>query len=105
MVISVQHDDFVSLDEQKDILREKVIKAVVPDKYLDEHTVYHLQPSGRFVIGGPQVRLCRWAYLSTGIWPHLGTGISAYLLTVDITCSRPCQRSARINLSLRLLKV
>ncbi|XP_012675977.1 S-adenosylmethionine synthase-like [Clupea harengus] len=54
VVISVQHDDFVSLDEQKDILREKVIKAVVPDKYLDEHTVYHLQPSGRFVIGGPQ---------------------------------------------------
>ena len=55
VVISVQHDDFVSLDEQKDILREKVIKAVVPAKYLDEHTIYHLQPSGRFVIGGPQV--------------------------------------------------
>ncbi|KAG5262720.1 hypothetical protein AALO_G00278120 [Alosa alosa] len=54
VVISVQHDDFVSLEEQKEILMEKVIKEVVPDKYLDEHTIYHLQPSGRFVIGGPQ---------------------------------------------------
>ncbi|XP_036403006.1 S-adenosylmethionine synthase-like [Megalops cyprinoides] len=54
VVISVQHDDYVSLEEQKKILKEKVIKAVVPAKYLDENTVYHLQPSGRFVIGGPQ---------------------------------------------------
>ncbi|TSW48785.1 S-adenosylmethionine synthase isoform type-1 [Bagarius yarrelli] len=54
VVISVQHDDFISLEEQKQILKEKVIKAVVPAKYLDDKTVYHLQPSGRFVIGGPQ---------------------------------------------------
>lgn len=60
VVVSVQHDDFVSLEEQKQILREKVIKAVVPSKYLDENTIYHLQPSGRFVIGGPQVKLLRW---------------------------------------------
>lgn len=33
----------------------QVIKAVVPAKYLDDKTIYHLQPSGRFVIGGPQV--------------------------------------------------
>lgn len=33
----------------------QVIKSVVPAKYLDNKTVYHLQPSGRFVIGGPQV--------------------------------------------------
>ncbi|KAG5855251.1 S-adenosylmethionine synthase-like [Anguilla anguilla] len=54
VVISVQHDDHVTLEEQKQILKEKVIKAVVPAKYLDENTIYHLQPSGRFVIGGPQ---------------------------------------------------
>lgn len=54
IVISVQHDDGVSLEEQQMILKEKVIKAVVPAKYLDDKTVYHLQPSGRFVIGGPQ---------------------------------------------------
>lgn len=33
----------------------QVINAVVPAKYLDDDTIYHLQPSGRFVIGGPQV--------------------------------------------------
>ncbi|KAM4525536.1 S-adenosylmethionine synthase-like [Odontesthes bonariensis] len=54
VVISVQHDDDVSLEEQKKVLKEEVIKAVVPARYLDENTVYHLQPSGRFVIGGPQ---------------------------------------------------
>ncbi|KAJ0004775.1 hypothetical protein NQD34_010989 [Periophthalmus magnuspinnatus] len=54
IVISVQHDDNISLEEQKRVLKEKVIKAVVPAKYLDEKTIYHLQPSGRFVIGGPQ---------------------------------------------------
>ena len=56
IVISVQHDEEVCLDEMRDALKEKVIKAVVPCKYLDEDTIYHLQPSGRFVIGGPQVR-------------------------------------------------
>ncbi|XP_054456048.1 S-adenosylmethionine synthase isoform X1 [Anoplopoma fimbria] len=54
IVISVQHDDCISLEEQKRVLKEKVIKAVVPAKYLDDKTIYHLQPSGRFVIGGPQ---------------------------------------------------
>ncbi|KAL2083526.1 hypothetical protein ACEWY4_021299 [Coilia grayii] len=54
VVISVQHDDNISLEDQKTILKEKVIKAVVPAKYLDDKTIYHLQPSGRFVIGGPQ---------------------------------------------------
>ncbi|KAF6731514.1 S-adenosylmethionine synthase isoform type-1 [Oryzias melastigma] len=54
IVISVQHDDGVTLEEQQRALKEKVIKAVVPAKYLDDKTIYHLQPSGRFVIGGPQ---------------------------------------------------
>lgn len=34
---------------------EKVVKFVIPPKYLDDKTKYHLQPSGKFVIGGPQV--------------------------------------------------
>lgn len=59
VVISVQHDDDVNLEEQRKVLKEKVIKTVVPSRYLDENTVYHLQPSGRFVIGGPQVRVLR----------------------------------------------
>ncbi|XP_073452976.1 S-adenosylmethionine synthase [Lithobates pipiens] len=54
IVISVQHDETISLNEMREALKEKVIKVVVPAKYLDEKTIYHLQPSGRFVIGGPQ---------------------------------------------------
>ncbi|NXX33332.1 METK1 synthase, partial [Nicator chloris] len=54
IVISVQHDETVSLENMRRTLKERVIQAVVPAKYLDDKTVYHLQPSGRFVIGGPQ---------------------------------------------------
>ncbi|KAJ8248546.1 hypothetical protein GJAV_G00243160 [Gymnothorax javanicus] len=54
VVISAQHDDNVTLEEQQRVLKELVIKAVIPAKYLDARTIYHLQPSGRFVIGGPQ---------------------------------------------------
>ncbi|NXC61916.1 METK1 synthase, partial [Aleadryas rufinucha] len=54
IVISVQHDETVSLENMRRTLKERVIQVVVPAKYLDDKTVYHLQPSGRFVIGGPQ---------------------------------------------------
>ncbi|NXW62599.1 METK1 synthase, partial [Eurystomus gularis] len=54
IVISVQHDETISLENMRRALRDRVIQAVVPAKYLDEKTIYHLQPSGRFVIGGPQ---------------------------------------------------
>ncbi|KAM5142435.1 S-adenosylmethionine synthase [Mantella aurantiaca] len=54
IVISVQHDETITLNDMREALKEQVIKAVVPAKYLDEKTIYHLQPSGRFVIGGPQ---------------------------------------------------
>ncbi|XP_034631980.1 S-adenosylmethionine synthase [Trachemys scripta elegans] len=54
VVISVQHDETISLEYMRKTLRDCVIKPVVPAKYLDEKTIYHLQPSGRFVIGGPQ---------------------------------------------------
>lgn len=57
IVISVQHDEDICLEEMRDALKEKVIKTVVPCIYLDDDTIYHLQPSGRFVIGGPQVRV------------------------------------------------
>ncbi|ESK88042.1 s-adenosylmethionine synthetase [Moniliophthora roreri MCA 2997] len=54
VVISAQHAEEIKLaDLQKEIL-EKVIKGVIPAKLLDERTVYHINPSGRFVIGGPQ---------------------------------------------------
>uniref|UniRef100_A0A8C9ZXZ6 S-adenosylmethionine synthase n=1 Tax=Sander lucioperca TaxID=283035 RepID=A0A8C9ZXZ6_SANLU len=54
IVVSVQHDEAIHLDEMRRCLKEHVVKVVVPGGYLDDETVYHLQPSGRFVIGGPQ---------------------------------------------------
>jgi len=54
VVISTQHADSVSNDEIRKGLLEHVIKPTIPAKYLDEKTIYHLNPSGRFVIGGPQ---------------------------------------------------
>merc|ERR1711976_102815 len=54
VVISIQHSEDVTTEQVRADLLEKVVKVVIPDKYLDAKTVYHLQPSGRFVIGGPQ---------------------------------------------------
>jgi len=54
IVVSTQHAEEISTEELRKELLEKVIKQVIPAKLLDERTVYHIQPSGRFVIGGPQ---------------------------------------------------
>jgi len=54
VVISTQHAPEISLEDQRKELKEKVVHAVIPSKYLDSNTVYHLQSSGKFVIGGPQ---------------------------------------------------
>lgn len=54
VVISTQHTENVDLAQMKSDLLEKVINVVIPSEYLDADTIYHLQPSGRFVIGGPQ---------------------------------------------------
>ncbi|KAJ5107417.1 hypothetical protein N7456_004092 [Penicillium angulare] len=54
VVISAQHTDDLSTEEIRAALKEKIVKQVIPAELLDDRTVYHLQPSGRFVIGGPQ---------------------------------------------------
>merc|ERR550537_1166675 len=53
IIISTQHSEDITQDEIKKQLMEHVIKPVVPAEYLDDKTIYHLNPSGRFVIGGP----------------------------------------------------
>lgn len=53
ILISTQHEPNVSNDALHAALMEHVIKPVVPSELLDESTIYHLNPSGKFVIGGP----------------------------------------------------
>lgn len=53
VVISTQHDDGISQQKIQADLMEHVIKPVIPAQYLTKDTIYHLNPSGRFVIGGP----------------------------------------------------
>lgn len=54
VVISTQHADTITTPDLQAALMEKVVRAVIDPKLLDAKTVYHIQPSGRFVIGGPQ---------------------------------------------------
>eukprot|EP01111_Echinosteliopsis_oligospora_P000837 TRINITY_DN10_c0_g1_i1.p1 TRINITY_DN10_c0_g1~~TRINITY_DN10_c0_g1_i1.p1 ORF type:complete len:387 (-),score=102.30 TRINITY_DN10_c0_g1_i1:36-1196(-) len=53
IVISTQHDEVVTNEVIRSELKEKVIKAVIPAHLLDDNTIYHLNPSGKFCIGGP----------------------------------------------------
>ncbi|RWS26410.1 S-adenosylmethionine synthase-like isoform X2 [Leptotrombidium deliense] len=53
IVVSVQHSEEITLEKLREEIMEKVIKVVVPEKYLDDDTVYHINPCGTFIIGGP----------------------------------------------------
>jgi S-adenosylmethionine synthetase len=53
VVISTQHSDTVSNDDLRNAVLEHVIKPVVPVAMLDKNTKYYINPTGRFVIGGP----------------------------------------------------
>lgn len=54
VVISTQHAEEITTEDLRTELLEKIVKKVIPANLLDDRTVYHMQPSGRFVIGGPQ---------------------------------------------------
>jgi len=53
IVISTQHSPEVTVEQLRKECRENIINVVIPSKFLDDRTVYHIQPSGSFVIGGP----------------------------------------------------
>ena len=53
VVISTQHSDSVSNADLRAAILEHVIRPLVPARMLDAHTKYHINPTGRFVIGGP----------------------------------------------------
>ena len=54
IVISTQHGEEVTLEQIERDLMEHVIKAVIPEDFLDDDTKYYINPTGRFVVGGPQ---------------------------------------------------
>lgn len=54
ILISTQHSEDVTTEQIKADLIEHVIKAVIPAELLDEETLYYVNPTGRFVVGGPQ---------------------------------------------------
>ncbi len=54
VVVSAQHSDLVKIETLREDILEKVIHAVVPRELLDKDTKYFINPTGRFVVGGPQ---------------------------------------------------
>lgn len=55
VVMSVQHSPDITLENLRKEIMEKVVKAVIPAKYLDDRTIYHINPCGLFITGGPLV--------------------------------------------------
>ncbi|CAB4014604.1 S-adenosylmethionine synthase-like, partial [Paramuricea clavata] len=54
VVVSAQHAEDVTTEELRKVIMDRIVKEVIPANYLDKKTIYHIQPSGRFVVGGPQ---------------------------------------------------
>ncbi len=53
VVLSTQHDPSVSLESLREMVLENIIKPVLPAEWLTDDTLYHINPTGNFVIGGP----------------------------------------------------
>lgn len=53
IVVSCQHNPEVSKDKIEQVIKEYVIKPVIPEKYIDDNTKIYINPTGKFVIGGP----------------------------------------------------
>lgn len=54
IVVSTQHSPDIDYDTLKSDVMKHVIEEVIPSKWLDENTKYYINPTGRFVVGGPQ---------------------------------------------------
>jgi S-adenosylmethionine synthetase len=54
VVVSCQHSEEIAIEKLREEIREQVIMKTLPNELLDDHTKIHINPTGRFVIGGPQ---------------------------------------------------
>ena len=54
VVVSAQHSEDVEHDQIADDIREVIVEEAIPGHLLDKNTIYHVNPTGRFVLGGPQ---------------------------------------------------
>lgn len=54
VVLSTQHDENVTLEKLRTDIKQHVIDPVLPAELVDDHTIFYINPSGRFVLGGPQ---------------------------------------------------
>lgn len=64
VVISVQHNEEITVEQLRKEIMEKVVLTVLPQKLVDDRTIYHIQPSGKFIIGGPQVSVTEHCHLT-----------------------------------------
>jgi S-adenosylmethionine synthetase len=53
VVLSTQHSDEISIKALREGVMEEILKPVLPAKWIDKRTKYHINPTGRFVVGGP----------------------------------------------------
>jgi len=53
LVLSTQHDPDISQNDLKEAVMEEIIKPVVPENWISKNTLFHINPTGHFVIGGP----------------------------------------------------
>jgi S-adenosylmethionine synthetase len=53
VVLSTQHADDISTKNLREAVMEEILKPVLPAKWIDKRTKYHINPTGRFVVGGP----------------------------------------------------
>jgi S-adenosylmethionine synthetase len=53
VVLSTQHSDDISTKNLREAVIEEILKPVLPAKWIDKRTKYHINPTGRFVVGGP----------------------------------------------------
>lgn len=79
--MSIQHSEKIELDDLRREIREKVIKDVIPDKYIDDQTVIHINPCGLFIMGGPQVS--KWWHVTSKSHVFLND-VHEYLLSWGI---------------------